>query len=75
MNSTIVKPTLNFLKLVEVDFYNKDVLFVNIMGVGKNGTTLLGSLLDNHHELSSFPMEMKFVEHFLHNVKSKNFSS
>ena len=53
---------------------NKDVLFVNIMGVGKNGTTLLGSLLDNHHELSSFPMEMKFVEHFLHNVKSKNFS-
>ena len=52
---------------------NKDVLFVNIMGVGKNGTTLLGSLLDNHHELSSFPMEMKFVEHFLHNVKSKNF--
>ena len=48
---------------------NKDVLFVNIMGVGKNGTTLLGSLLDNHHELSSFPMEMKFVEHFLHNVK------
>ena len=47
---------------------NKDVLFVNIMGVGKNGTTLLGSLLDNHHELSSFPMEMKFVEHFLHNL-------
>ena len=39
---------------------NKDVLFVNIMGVGKNGTTLLGSLLDNHNELSSFPMEMKF---------------
>ena len=38
---------------------NKDVLFVNIMGVGKNGTTLLGSLLDNHHELSSFPMEMR----------------
>ena len=52
---------------------NKDVLFVNIMGVGKNGTTLLGSLLDNHNELSSFPMEMKFVEHFLHNVKRKNF--
>ena len=52
---------------------NKDVLFVNIMGVGKNGTTLLGSLLDNHNELSSFPMEMKFVEHFFTQRKKKKF--
>ena len=53
------KTNLNFLKLLTLKKFtkikkklmdNKDVLFVNIMGVGKNGTTLLGSLLDNHHE-------------------------
>ena len=35
----------------------------NILGVGKNGTTLFGSLLDNHPEITTFPFEMKFVEH------------
>ena len=29
----------------------------------KNGTTLIGTLLDSHPEISSFPLEMKFITH------------
>lgn len=51
---------------------NKDIEFINVLGVGKNGTTLLGSLLDNHPQISTFPMEMKFVEHFFNTIKDKS---
>jgi len=50
----------------------KDYEFINILGVGKNGTTLLGSLLDNHNKISTFPMEMKFVEHYYNSIKDKS---
>ena len=50
---------------------SEKILFTNILGVGKNGTTLMGSLLDNHPEISTFPMEMKFVEHYLNTIKDK----
>ena len=52
---------------------SEKILFTNILGVGKNGTTLMGSLLDNHPEISTFPMEMKFVEHYFNTVKDKSF--
>ena len=48
-------------------------VFFNILGGGKNGKTLLGSLLDNHPSISSFPMEMKFIEHSLYNNKNINY--
>ena len=51
------------------------ISFTNILGVGKNGTTLLGSLLDNHQEISTFPMEMKFIEHYFNTIKDKSFES
>ena len=53
---------------------SEKILFTNILGVGKNGTTLMGSLLDNHPEISTFPMEMKFVEHYLNTIKDKSFN-
>ena len=55
---------------------NDKIFFYNLIGAGKNGKTLLGSLLDSHPCISSFPMEMKFVEHILNKSKSikyKNF--
>ncbi len=36
---------------------------INIVGPAKNGTTLIGTLLDSHPEISSFPLEMKFITH------------
>ncbi len=36
---------------------------VNIVGPIKNGTTLIGTLLDSHPKISSFPLEIKFIEH------------
>ena len=50
-----------------------NVEITNILGVGKNGTTLFGSLLDNHPEITTFPFEMKFVEHYLNRIKDKTF--
>ena len=47
--------------------------FFNILGVGKNGTTLLGSLIDNHSQISTYPMEMKFIEHYFNTVQDKSF--
>ena len=50
-----------------------NVEITNILGVGKNGTTLFGSLLDNHPEITTFPFEMKFVEHYHNRIKDKTF--
>ena len=36
---------------------------VNIVGPIKNGTTLTGALIDYHPQISSFPLEMKFITH------------
>ena len=36
---------------------------VNIVGPIKNGTTLIGTLLDSHPKISSFPLEIKFIDH------------
>lgn len=52
---------------------SEKISFTNILGVGKNGTTLMGSLLDNHPEISTFPMEMKFVEHYYNTIRDKSF--
>ena len=54
---------------------SEKISFTNILGVGKNGTTLMGSLLDNHQEISTFPMEMKFIEHYFNTIKDKSFES
>ncbi len=57
---------------------NDKIFFYNLIGAGKNGKTLLGSLLDSHPSISSFPMEMKFVEHTINkskNIKYKNFEN
>jgi len=54
--------------------HSTEVEITNILGVGKNGTTLLGSLLDNHPEISTFPLEMKFVEHYFNSINDKTFS-
>ena len=47
---------------------------VNIIGAPRNGTTLLGTLIDSHTHISSFPLEMKFVEK-LRNVSIKKLNS
>ncbi len=54
---------------------NTEVEITNILGVGKNGTTLFGSLLDNHSEVATFPFEMKFVEHYFNRINEKNFAN
>ena len=51
----------------------KDYNIVNIMGVPKNGKSLLSSLLDNHEEVASFPLEIKFVDHYMNTLKNKKF--
>ena len=52
---------------------SKNYQFINILGVPKNGTTLLGSLIDEHREITSFALELKLVHHYLHTIKKKNF--
>lgn len=56
-------------------YKNNDIIFCNLIGAGKNGKTLLGSLIDSHPSLSSFPMEMKFIEHSLNNIKNLNYKN
>lgn len=53
----------------------KSFIFFNILGAGKNGKTFLGSLLDNHPSISTFPMEMKFIEHLIYNNKNINYQT
>ena len=52
---------------------SEETEFFNILGVGKNGTTLLGSLIDNHPQISTYPMEMKFVGHYFNTIQDKSF--
>ncbi len=54
-------------------YKNSDVIFYNLIGAGKNGKTLLGSLIDNHPSISTFPMEMKFIEFSFNNLRNLNF--
>ena len=56
-------------------YKNNDVIFYNLIGAGKNGKTLLGSLIDNHPSISTFPMEMKFVEYSLNNIQNLNYNN
>ncbi len=50
---------------------------INIVGPIRNGTTLIGTLLDSHPKISSFPLEMKFIKHLnkvpKEELNSKNF--
>ena len=50
-----------------------DHKFINIIGVPKNGKSLVASLCDNHEEISSFPLEIKFVDHYFSDLKKKSF--
>ena len=63
------------IKNLGINNGSEKISFTNILGVGKNGTTLMGSLLDNHQEISTFPMEMKFIEHYFNTIKDKSFES
>lgn len=48
---------------------NIDYCFV--IGPVKSGTTLMVSLLDSHQDLSLFPMEVKFITHWLERLSIK----
>ncbi len=37
----------------------------NIIGEAKSGTTLVGTLLDSHPNITTIPIELKFVSHFI----------
>lgn len=41
----------------------------NIIGEVKSGTTLVGTLLDSHSDISTIPIELKLISHF---TKKKN---
>jgi len=40
-----------------------------VIGPAKSGTTLLISLLDNHPQLSTIPLEIKYYEHYYNTLK------
>ena len=60
---------------------SEETEFFNILGVGKNGTTLLGSLIDNHPQISTISIiggtlaraSWKRIFKALHDHPSKHF--
>ena len=54
--------TFNVLMYIDICF---------VIGPVKSGTTLMVSLLDSHQDLSLFPMEVKFLTHWLESLSIK----